>query len=112
MHGANCRHHTGKGDRMAEFKTVIKNFKRICESYKVCEGCPLTKDGSLCSRFMIEYPEEAEHTIMQWAAEHPMITNRDKFKEVFGLDYLDPLPGGGSAWLTAEYKGGQDNGTD
>ena len=92
---------------MAEFKTVVKNYKRMCDSYKVCEGCPLTKDESICSRFMVEYPEKAEHTIMQWAARHPIKTNRDKFKEVFGVDFTEPLPGGFNAWLTAEYKEGQ-----
>ena len=97
---------------MAEFKTVVKNYKRMCDSYKVCEGCPLTKDGSICSRFMIEYPEKAEHTIMQWAAEHPIMTNRMKFKEVFGFEFTDRVPESQyhRKWLDAEYKGGQDDG--
>ena len=94
---------------MAEFKTVVKNYKRMCDSYKVCEGCPLTKDGSICSRFMIEYPEEAEHTIMQWAARHPIKTNRDKFKEIFGVEYYDLLlMHGYVSWLDEEYKEKKD----
>lgn len=108
---------------MPEFKTVVKNFKRICDSYKVCEGCPLTKDGGICSRFMIEYPEKAEHIIMQWAARHPIKTNRMKFEEVFGCSIVtheihEAIPGQVKIlnasdeefeeWLNAEYKGAQD----
>lgn len=35
---------------------------------------------------MAEYPEEAEKIIMNWAKEHPVKTNADKFKEVFGVE--------------------------
>ena len=93
---------------MAEFKTVVKNYKRMCDSYKVCEGCPLTKYESTCSRFMIEYPEKAEHIIMQWAARHPVKTNRMKFEEVFGVDCTEPILCDFDGWLDAEYKGGHD----
>ena len=96
---------------MAEFQKVANERKRMCDSYEICiNGCPLGKaaNGAICSSWMFANPVLAEDAIMKWAAEHPIKTNRDKFKEVFGFDYLDPLPGGGSAWLTAEYKGGRD----
>ena len=109
LHGASCRNR-GKGDRMAEFQTVAKNFKRMCDSYEVCEGCPLTNDGSICSRLIIEHPKIAEHTIMQWAAGHPIMTNGMKFREVFGqpYEYLFEANGFIKQWLSQEYKGGQD----
>lgn len=39
-----------------------------------------------CDNFMGNNPEEAEKIIMDWAKEHPAVTNADKFKEVFGMD--------------------------
>ena len=92
---------------MAEFKTVVKNYKRMCDSYKVCEGCPLTKYESTCARFMIEYPEKAEHIIMQWAVENPIKTNGNKFEEIFGYPFWAVSCGATSAisqWLKSEYK--------
>ena len=96
---------------MAEFQKVMSEFSRLCKG-RSCDDCPIREKvnedmGIYCSVWVKNHPEEAETIIMKWAAEHPIITNRDKFKEVFGLDYLDPLPGG-CAWLTAEYKGGQN----
>ena len=101
-----------KGDSMAEFKTVMGEFQRLCSERK-CGSCPVGNEvfnerASYCCVWVKNHPEEAERIIMQWAAKHPIVTNRDKFIEVFGLDYFDPLPGGVSAWLMAEYKGGQD----
>lgn len=94
---------------MAEFQKVVQTLKRICFG-RSCGKCPLheASGGANCNIWIKENSCEVEALIMQWAAEHPLITNRDKFKEVFGLDYLDPLPGGCSAWLTAEYKGRQN----
>ena len=97
---------------MAEFKTVMREFQRLCYERK-CGLCPVgnrvfNERESYCCVWVKDHPEEAERIIMQWAAEHPLKTNRDKFKEVFGLDYFESLPGGCSAWLTAEYKGGQN----
>ena len=100
---------------MAEFQKVMSELRRLCAK-RDCGNCPIGEgaknDKAFCSVWVTNHPEEAERIIMQWSLEHPIKTNRDKFKEVFGLDYLDSLPGGCSAWLTAEYKGGQDNGTD
>lgn len=84
---------------MAEFQMVVSEYQRM------------NRTGYLKANYdewVLQHPEQAEKIIMEWAAEHQIKTNRDKFKEVFGIDYFDPLPGGVSAWLTAEYKGGQD----
>lgn len=94
---------------MAEFQKVMEERQRMCNSYTICRQCRIDAiRNDVCDVWIARNPKEAEQIIMEWAAEHPTKTNRDKFKEVFGIDYLDPLPGGGSAWLTAEYKGGQD----
>ena len=39
-----------------------------------------------CISFLLECPQEAERIIMGWAKEHPVKTNADKFKEVFGFE--------------------------
>lgn len=51
-----------------------------CEGV-VCDDCPLYKKacGSL-------YAYEALEIIENWAKEHPIVTNADKFKEMFGFD--------------------------
>lgn len=77
---------------MAEFTDVIKHKKRMCEKYNCTHDCPIkkwvtsnyTKTFYGCTRIM-EHPQEAEEIIMKWAKEHPIVTNADKFKEVFGF---------------------------
>ena len=98
---------------MAEFQKVAKARKRMCDSYETCSnGCPVGKmlNGIICSSWMLEHPVLAETAIMKWDAEHPIMTNRMRFSEVFGFD-LDMLYSVSEAtikWLDAEYKGGQD----
>lgn len=59
---------------MAEFVKVIKERKRMCESFDFCDmGCPLynlTKSGSLCFTSISQDPEEAERIILKWAADN------------------------------------------
>lgn len=37
---------------------------------------------------MSNYPEEAEAILQKWADERPIVTNADKFREVFGTNLL------------------------
>lgn len=100
---------------MAEFKTVMREFQRLCSERK-CGSCPVGNEvfnerASYCCVWVKNHPEEAERIIMQWSSEHPLITNGGKFREVFGEDMMVMLteehaPLGD--WLSAEYKGGQD----
>ena len=70
---------------MAEFVEVMTQAKRICAYYKNCSECPIRRD--LCNDFQIyENMEQTEETIMDWAKEHPVQTNADKFEEVFGFE--------------------------
>lgn len=102
---------------MAEFKTVMSERGRMC-SCLICKHCGLYFEnnghGMNCSDFVRKYLEEAEDIIMQWSSEHPIMTNREKFEEVFGKDLFklctkDPW-GDVVKWLDEEYKGENKNG--
>lgn len=95
---------------MAEFKTVMREYRRLCKGRR-CEDCPIwekvDKDAeTFCSAWVTNHFEEAEHIIMQWAKENPLMTNRMKFREVFGMDLV--ITENNAEWLDQEYKGGQD----
>ena len=108
---------------MAEYQTVLRDYKRMCDMH-TCSTCPLGKTYTLwndiCSRWVIAYPEKAEHTIMEWARKNPFMTNRMRFEEVFGCGIVtheihEAIPGHVEIlnasdeefeeWLNAEYKG-------
>lgn len=94
---------------MANFVEVIREYKRMCKKYRNCmDGCPLQDSKCMADRpdiFLIN-PEKAEQIIMQWAAEHPVKTNRMKFREVFGMESV-LMDEDIADWLDQEYKGGQ-----
>ena len=62
---------------MAEFVQTMKDWIRMCGSFKSCSDCPMMDaDGwahVLCSEGGIQSakPEIAEKVIASWAAEHP-----------------------------------------
>lgn len=94
---------------MAEFVTVIKERKRMCESFDFCtNGCPLydsTKSGSLCFGWISQHPEEAERTILKWAADNPepdTIKDLDELKKLIRDDKitLHQL----AKWIVEEYE--------
>lgn len=47
---------------------------------------------------------------MVWAKKNPTMTNRMKFKEVFGFEFTDRVAESQyhRKWLDAEYKNGQE----
>lgn len=99
---------------MAEFHTVMKEKRRMCKRIGDCSKCPisfLNNKSSFCTTFMSESPEDAERIIMQWASEHPIMTNRRKFTEVFGFNIatMFEVNRGNADWLDEEYKGGDGN---
>lgn len=71
---------------MAEFKEVMKQKKRMCEYCEEnCNSC----DGSI---FVSNSdPDRFEKFVMDWAKEHPVVTNKDKFREIFGTYTLESL---------------------
>ena len=73
---------------MAEFREVMMAAKRMCNSMTLCAKCPLD-DGDSCITFDTTreyFNETVESKVMQWNKEHPVKTNADRFKEVFGVD--------------------------
>lgn len=106
-----------------EFKDFWKQKQRMCKNKGVCcpsggKDCPMTKLGTsinvfACAEVIEKHPIEAEQIVEQWAKEHPIVTNEDKFKEVFG-DVIKDLYTSGvvtedvdiyiSKWLEREYE--------
>lgn len=83
----------------------LKEKKRMCALTDCCD-CPLSKGFSYaCVAAEIESndPEEAVDYVETWANTHRMVTNLDKFREVFGAsdDEIKIVP---SDWWIKEYK--------
>lgn len=79
---------------MAEFIEVMEKSESICKYYEHnCPKCRLSSRNNAhnetCNDFIRQYPQEAEKLIMDWDPKHPFTTNRDKFKEVFGIEPVD-----------------------
>lgn len=90
---------------MAEFAEVMRQRERMCQQYGCCsiehlsDNCPLHCVDSIgCKLYMYIYPEKTEEKVMKWAAEHSIMTNAQKFKEVFGIEHL-----GGCSGLPTQY---------
>jgi len=72
-------------ERLCDWTRLICTFKKPVN----CRKCPLGNPGfdwEDCDRTMAEMPEKAVEIVEQWSKDHPQITNRQKFKEVFGLE--------------------------
>lgn len=62
----------------------LKERKRMCDSYKSCEGCPF--DDSKCSINALLYDDEYDRsvaTVEQWSKEHPHKTRQSVFLEQY-----------------------------
>ena len=69
-----------------------KELNRMCDTYPDCKSCEVpTKFLGQCRTWCLEFPEEAVAIVEKWRKEHPLKTNADKFKEVFGCN---PIPAG------------------
>ena len=66
-----------------EFKEFYQKYRRMCESYKNCKGCP--RDYKGCLDFGVELDEldELENDIEKWSKEHPQRTRLQDFKEKY-----------------------------
>lgn len=68
---------------MAEFVEVLKQRKRMCDNCKdrgsFCDACRANL------QLISEDSKDFEDFVMTWAYKHPVKTNADKFKEVFGF---------------------------
>lgn len=95
---------------MAEYTTVMREYNRMCKGNTKCENCPIALEnnggGIECQLFLHKYPGATERIIMQWASEHPAMTNGEKFEQVFGFT---PYKGFRSyedmkQWVESEYE--------
>lgn len=67
-----------------EFKEVIKIRNRMCDCYKNCDECPLggVPFGCVSGMAEVETADEYERILEEWAREHPVMTNAEKYIEV------------------------------
>lgn len=82
---------TKTDDKPLNYQEAMDIYKRLCEYHckrNLCRECPISSFKNYtrkrCQDFTIEDPGVAEPILKQWAAEHPVKTNRDKLIEVFG----------------------------
>ena len=75
----------------------LKERKRICHTYPVCEGCPINDklvhydDNTRrhCNDFLGSDPEEAIEIVGQWVEEHSVRTRQSEFLKIFPNASLD-----------------------
>lgn len=86
---------------MAEFKEVMKQYKRMCNSYPDCTDCPFSAElGWNCRPDALAEEEDFdiwETTVMEWARTHPepvYISAREFYKNIYSQvsDIDAPLP--------------------
>ena len=76
-------------------KEFVRETKRMCNTYSLsCDHCPLDSAGCAAD----ELNEDTVDIVEQWSINHPIVTNRMKFEEVFGdkLEFVqssDPREG-------------------
>jgi len=87
-----------------EYQEFCKQRDRMCDKYE-CPDCPINHmnfNEFSCESWTLRNPKKAEKIIEQWAKEHPIVTNADKFKEIFGVG-IDNFEYS-NEWLNQEYK--------
>lgn len=72
--------------RMWDSLRIIHKGEKTCRGVG-CVNCPLGKVCNTGEKIFRAY--DAIEIVESWAKENPIVTNADKFKEVFGFE---PLP--------------------
>lgn len=68
----------------------LKERKRLCASYKSCEGCPFEKSSCVINHATSdEDNEKIIATVEQWSKEHPRKTRQSVFLKQFPKARLD-----------------------
>lgn len=67
--------------RMMDSKRILFKKHNGCDGV-ICPNCPLNSE---CHNTPVN-PFNLIAIVEQWSKDHPIITNADKFKEVFGID--------------------------
>ena len=68
----------------------LRELKRMCDSYKSCEGCPF--DDIKCSINALFYDDEYDKSVdivEQWSKEHPRKTRQSVFLEKYPEAEID-----------------------
>lgn len=76
---------------MMDVADFVKEFSRMCDEYNTCRGCPMDGKCNPCTEAVYKDPQGAVEIVEKWSKEHPVQTNADKFKEVFGWVGIDDL---------------------
>lgn len=91
-----------------EFQEFWKEKSRMCKNSKCKNGECWLYDakgiGSSCDEYVGAFPEKAEQIVSQWSQANPVVTNGDKFREVFGFDIAMASVLLNEEWLNQEYK--------
>ena len=95
-----------------EAMELLKEYRRMCsDGIHFCEGCPLKNKQCLSTGIRNKTDGEfltITSTVEQWSKEHPIITNAQKFKEVFGGEAIyaisSPNVQALKDWLGEPYK--------
>lgn len=86
----------------------LRTKERMCKKIN-CMNCPLSmynnKVDQSCHGFIKHFPNSAVLIVQKWGEDNPLMTNKDKFMEVFGADYSNGVFMT-SDWWNKEYKGG------
>jgi len=88
----------------------LKEAQRMCKSYADCKGCPLVNSPCGFIRCIVDHSGAemrcVTKVVEQWSKEHPIITNAQKFKEVFGFSVEDKytMRSDVTEWLNEPYK--------
>ena len=88
---------------MMEIAEFVKEFSRVCDEYDTCRGCPMDGICVPCTEAVYKDPQGVVEIVKKWSKEHPVQTNWDKFKEVFGRAESG-VTIYASAWWDAPYK--------
>ena len=60
----------------------IKDLKRMCDSYKKCDDCPL--NDMYCGDCVSTLPDSADEIVDEWVKEHPIKT--------YAMDFFEKFP--------------------
>ena len=87
----------------------LKEAKRKCSS-TTCDVCQIERLGVMCVllAWSDEKLEQLVSEVEQWSKEHTIVTNAQKFKEVFGVEAIyaisSPNVQALKDWLDKPYK--------
>lgn len=91
---------------------LIMHLGRMCDAHPGCNKCPIHDKLDSCYACSpdawMKSGIDIVDIVEKWAADHPVITNKEKFEEVFGVEFPEDTDPNyvqlARKWLDAEYK--------